>query len=377
MPINAKYRIPNKETKEKEIYHFQTNVDQVVGLGLQRKKEYAAGDIAYAMGLPSSLCLECVTPGTTGSESPDFSGKKAGDTLEDGTAVFVINKKSNATYAATATKAEQLTTARTIDGVNFNGTGNIVHYGSCSTAAATAEKAVACAGFVLAAGAKIAVKFTVTNTAANPTLNVQSTGAKPVYYRGAAISAGYLAANRTYEFVYNGTQYELIGDLDTNSNMTQNISSANATYPVLLCPTANATANQGAKTGIFASNVKVNPSTGSLTAKGLIVSATDSNAEGGEISLNASKNTLTGTTIDNYNGYLRIFGIPSADGTTQKGNGTALKIDPYAKTITGNYTFSGALSGNASSASKISGKTICVVSSFDASTGTLNLTSLS
>lgn len=186
-----------------------TNVDQVVGLGLQRKKEYAVGDIAYTTGLPLSLCLECVTQGTTGSESPDFSDKKAGDTLEDGTAVFVINKKSNAT-------AEQLTTARTIDGVNFNGTGNIVHYGSCSTAAATAEKAVACAGFVLAAGAKIAVKFTVTNTAANPTLNVQSTGAKPVYYRGEAISAGYLAANSTYEFVYNGTQYELIGDLDAS-----------------------------------------------------------------------------------------------------------------------------------------------------------------
>jgi hypothetical protein len=26
-----------------------------------------------------------------------------------------------------------------------------------------------------------------------------------------------LAANRTYEFVYNGTQWELIGDLDTNT----------------------------------------------------------------------------------------------------------------------------------------------------------------
>ena len=116
--------------------------------------------------------------------------------------------------AGTATK---WATKRTVDGVQMDGSANVHHYGTCSTAAATAEKAVALTGFVLATGAVIHVKFTVTNTAANPTLNVNATGAKPVYYRGAAITAGTLAANRTYEFVYNGTQYELVGDVDTNT----------------------------------------------------------------------------------------------------------------------------------------------------------------
>ena len=116
--------------------------------------------------------------------------------------------------AGTATK---WATKRTVDGVQMDGSANVHHYGACSTAAATAEKAVALTGFVLATGAVIRVKFTVTNTAANPTLNVNATGAKPVYYRGAAITAGTLAANRTYEFVYNGTQYELVGDVDTNT----------------------------------------------------------------------------------------------------------------------------------------------------------------
>ena len=116
--------------------------------------------------------------------------------------------------AGTATK---WATKRTVDGVQMDGSANVHHYGTCSTAAATAEKAVALTGFVLATGAVIRVKFTVTNTAANPTLNLNATGAKPVYYRGAAITAGTLAANRTYEFVYNGTQYELVGDVDTNT----------------------------------------------------------------------------------------------------------------------------------------------------------------
>ena len=53
---------------------------------------------------------------------------------------------------------------------------------------------------------------------------------------------------------------------DTNTLMTQNVSTTNNTYPILLCPTANASSNQGAKTGIFASGVKVNPSTSTITA---------------------------------------------------------------------------------------------------------------
>ena len=116
--------------------------------------------------------------------------------------------------------------------VTGNLTGNVVgNYGTCSTVAATAEKAVSCANFTLASGAEITVKFTVTNTANNPTLNVNSTGAKPIYYRGSAISAGYLAANRTYTFRYDGTSYNLVGDLDTNTTYS-NVSKTAAG----LCP---------------------------------------------------------------------------------------------------------------------------------------------
>jgi hypothetical protein len=113
--------------------------------------------------------------------------------------------------------ATALQTARTIDGVSFNGSAAISHYGTCSTAAGTAAKTVSLSGFTLATGAEITVMFTVTNTASSPTLNVNGTGAKPIYYRNAAIGAGYLAANRVEKVVYDGTQYELIGDIDTNT----------------------------------------------------------------------------------------------------------------------------------------------------------------
>ena len=95
-----------------------------------------------------------------------------------------------------------------------------LNYGTCSTAAGTAAKVVSLPGFALATGAEVTVSFTVTNTASSPTLNVNGTGAKPIQYRNAAISAGYLAANRTYRFVYDGSSYELVGDVDTNTTYT-------------------------------------------------------------------------------------------------------------------------------------------------------------
>lgn len=119
--------------------------------------------------------------------------------------------------------AVTLKNSRTIDGVSFNGSANIIHYGTCGTTAGTAAKVVSCTGFTLASGAWIAVKFTVTNSAAvtNLQLNVNGTGAKPIKYRGGKLpSIGTLAANRVYLFVYDGTNYQLIGDLDSNGSYT-------------------------------------------------------------------------------------------------------------------------------------------------------------
>lgn len=147
-----------------------------------------------------------------------------------------------------------------------NGTSNVVNYGTCSTAAATAAKVVSCSNFALITGAEITVKFTTTNTAANPTLNVNNTGAKAIYYRGSAISAGYLAANRTYTFRYNGSQYDLVGDIntDTNTKVTQTLTSSNASYPLLLAPSGQTATTT--TTSYFDNSVTLNPSTNTIAA---------------------------------------------------------------------------------------------------------------
>ena len=120
---------------------------------------------------------------------------------------------SSGSCSGNSASASKLATKRTINGVQFDGSANIHHYGACSTAAGTAAKTVALSGFVLATGAEVTVKFSATNTAANPTLNVNNTGAKGIRYLGAAVAAGYLAAGRIYRLLYDGSYWNIVGDI--------------------------------------------------------------------------------------------------------------------------------------------------------------------
>ena len=76
-------------------------------------------------------------------------------------------------------------------------------YGTCTTAEATAAKAVALSGYTLTTHGFVTVKFT-NAVPANATLNINSKGAKAIHYNGAAITAGIIAAGDIATFVYNG-----------------------------------------------------------------------------------------------------------------------------------------------------------------------------
>ena len=82
-------------------------------------------------------------------------------------------------------------------------------YAACNTAAATAAKVPAStvAGFSLVAGASLRVKFTYANTAASPTLNVNSTGAKQIRLNGA--NSAYWTAGATVDMVYDGAYWQV------------------------------------------------------------------------------------------------------------------------------------------------------------------------
>lgn len=129
-------------------------------------------------------------------------------------------------------QADRLSNARLIDGVSFNGTANVSHYGTCGTAVGTQAKTVACTGFTLETGARIIVTFTNGNSHVSPTLNVNNTGAKVIQYRGAVASQN-IKAKATVELVYDGTNYQIIGVHDGALDASISGLSANKTITAL------------------------------------------------------------------------------------------------------------------------------------------------
>lgn len=96
----------------------------------------------------------------------------------------------------------------------------IVPSGTCSTAAATVVKVGTLSGFVRSTGSIVTIKFTYANTATRPTLNVNNTGAAPIYncYTNAAIVSGNITEGMTALLLFNGTQWILLNPAASNSS---------------------------------------------------------------------------------------------------------------------------------------------------------------
>lgn len=122
----------------------------------------------------------------------------------------------------------------TIAKITAGGTTHLVAssaYGTCSTGASTAAKVVTMSNFdTLITGMTIHVYFTYSNTATNPTLNVNSKGAKPIYKYGTTVPGTTAAtswqAGSIVSFTYNTNANSngcwMMNDHldDTNTNTT-------------------------------------------------------------------------------------------------------------------------------------------------------------
>lgn len=136
-------------------------------------------------------------------------------------------------------------------------------YGTCSTAAATAAKVVACTGFALTTGSRITVVFDNVNNADSITLNVNNTGAKAVYCYGEAMTYNLFKIPRKtgVDFVYNGTNWVYCGQ---ESYVSQTNTTEDSDRRILL---SNSDDDEQHRNVTNKSNkFTANPSTGVLSA---------------------------------------------------------------------------------------------------------------
>lgn len=172
----------------------------------------------------------------SGATAGNFAGLDANGNLTDS------GKNESNLSVLEATK---LTTARNVDGVSFDGSSNIHHFGSCSTAASTAAKTVTLddsMSFTLAKGASVFVKFTNANSVASPTLAVNGTTAKAIMRYGTTAPSTSAKtswqAGSVVHLVYDGTYWQMVGWL--NDDTTYSNATLGQGYGT--CATAEATA---------------------------------------------------------------------------------------------------------------------------------------
>lgn len=195
------------------------------------------GDNTYTFTLPYGVCSTAAATAAKAVTVDNFS-------LETGAVVIVkfseANSASSPTLNVNGTGAKSIyrygTTAASTSAAStgwragavqmfvYDGTGwvrdfweNSTYanyslgqgYGTCATAAATAAKVVTLSNYSLSLGGIVAVKFTYA-VPANATMNINSKGAKNIYFGGAAITANVIKAGDIATFMYDGTQYQLL-----------------------------------------------------------------------------------------------------------------------------------------------------------------------
>lgn len=129
---------------------------------------------------------------------------------------------------------------------DYGGTTHLVGstlYGTCSTQGSTAAKVVVCSDFnKLITGVTIHVKFSLPNTAASPTLNVNSTGAKPIYKCSSTPAASTditWPPDAIVSFTYDGTNW-VMNDAKDNE-VLQSLNNTSGDHRVLFSISANDT----------------------------------------------------------------------------------------------------------------------------------------
>lgn len=166
----------------------------------------------------------------TGSYT-DLSNKPT--SMQNPNSLTLTMNGSSSSYngSATASKSWYAPTSGGTAGYNLisNGSGAPVWqgppYAECTTQGNVAAKTVSISNFRLVIGARIVVKFNYTHTSTdNATLNVSSTGAKPIlkftphsYYSPDGVSGQYITSKHSWcfgeslELVYDGTNWVIIG----------------------------------------------------------------------------------------------------------------------------------------------------------------------
>ena len=165
-----------------------------------------------------------------------------------------------------------------------------VGYFTCETNASTAAKTVTASGYKLQNGGAIKIYMTNGNTASTPTLNINSTGAKPIYYNGVIASpTNSWEAGEVIEVYYDGTNYqatnfqgggsfstgEKIGEVGITDEATQDsedLITSGAVYSMMNAISSGAGVSASASPSVIYKNTATNVTVSATMKNSLLAS---------------------------------------------------------------------------------------------------------
>lgn len=177
-----------------------------------------------SLSFDGSTTTKCLTKKGTWESFTNNAGNVIGSGL---TANTIILGNDNSAVKTSSVTIATSSTGVTDDDANVptsksvksfvEGKGYTAHdtcYGTCANTPIEMTKVVSCSSFVLYAGAICAIQFTdgfgEVFTGTTATLNINSTGAKVLHYRGAEAIPFDLAPKDIITVMYTGTYYEII-----------------------------------------------------------------------------------------------------------------------------------------------------------------------
>lgn len=116
-----------------------------------------------------------------------------------------------------AYSASKLFTSRAINGLYFDGSQSVNGFAVCTSSATYVSKSAVVIGMTaLTSGAMVTIQFKYGIDCKNPTLNVNSTGARAIYYKNRPLSIGAVQPDDTVDLVYNDSKWCIVSNLYTN-----------------------------------------------------------------------------------------------------------------------------------------------------------------
>lgn len=221
-------KLSNEETARTEA---DKNLQQPTFTEASTRVNITSGEtLSTLFGKIKKFFTDLKTVAFTGSYT-DLSNKPT--SMQNPNSLTLTMNGSSSSYngSATASKSWYAPTSAGTAGYSLIGSGSGAPvwqgppYAECTTQGNVAAKTVSISNFRLVIGARIVVKFNYTHTSTdNATLNVSSTGAKPIlkftphsYYSPDGVSGQYITSKHSWcfgeslELVYDGTNWVIIG----------------------------------------------------------------------------------------------------------------------------------------------------------------------